>query len=180
MKIVFFLIVLIVLSSSCKKVPYQCDENKDLTSSELSWIPYIHGQVLIFENDLSEKDTVSVEITSGYQVLPPYDDFCSELQYISAKFPIVASDYLEIQVRHEIPYPKVRLGPVLYTTHFRRAFLEDLPDTNSLTINGIVYSNLKRAFSNFAFSTEAYDVYYKKDKGIISFKVDSIRWVIVN
>lgn len=162
----FFLLVI-----SCSKD--ECDVDPNCDADELAWIPYLNNQMLIFQNDSAERDTVMIERKSFFTTLQSGDE-CTEFETVYAKFP-VQNNFIMIETRHEIHYPKYKAEPNVQTDGFIN-WLYNYLDTTTLTIDNKVYQNL-RLIDNFQSGLS--NIYYSKSEGIVSYQADSVKWYLV-
>jgi hypothetical protein len=160
----FFISILLIFS--CKK---DCQEST-LISHELAWIPYSNGQILLFESDSINRDTLVVERRSSF-VQPPRGEFCNDKVQTVSSYIDFGYDYIRIGITH-------KFNPELYT-RTKRAELYYIPDTHSITINNITYAGLRLAFPLADTLGRITNIYYSKEKGIISYQVNSNVWNIV-
>ena len=172
----FTVIVLIFLFIiSCKK---DCNDTGDCSAEEVAWIPYQNAQMLVFQNDSLVRETLYVQRNSYYVDFPPSGDNCVKSQSITATVNL-HNNYLMIEARHEINYPKFDPSPNLQTKS-SRDFFKDHPDSIDITINNINYSNVRLIHGGVGTSIDPSNIYYSKTKGILSFQIDSVKWSLVN
>lgn len=175
MKQLVFLFLIFLIAYSCKK---ECNDNGELTNEELSWITYQDGQMLIFENDSSVRETLYVQKNSYYVDFPENDDYCTKSQTVYVKLPI-RNNFLMIESRHQISYPKFSGAPNLQTDGSRQ-FFYDYPDSINIMINNIYYTDVR--LIPMPYSLVFRNVYHSKSKGILSYELfsDSSKWSLIN
>ncbi|MBP6428753.1 MAG: hypothetical protein KA285_08490 [Bacteroidia bacterium] len=173
-----YLILFLCLSISISCKDNGCDDDGQLTDSELSWMPYYNGQMLVFENDSLGTDTFIVNVKRfDYDFYCPTSE-CNKSEAIQAKFDLDSVEFL-LSIAHPIGCPKGEDGTVVYWGG-RRDFIKERNDNLTLVINGVTYSNVRLLIENTNLTGRG-NVYYSKTKGILSYQInDSITWTLAN
>jgi hypothetical protein len=155
-----------------------CNDDGKLTDSELSWMPYNNGQMLVFKNDTLGSDTIIVNVSRfDFDFVCPTSN-CNKSEAIQAKFQLDSDEFL-LSVAHYIECPKVDDRIAIYWGG-RRDFIRDHNDSISIGINGTTYSNVRLLMENSNTPSNG-NIYYSKTKGILSFQLNNGSiWTLAN
>lgn len=177
-------LVCLLLFEGCGR---RCSYNPspDLTSEELSWMPYVNGQILIFQSDTGSVDTVNVETLRGGHLKQEVEDPCDVgYQAIGADI-YTRGGVLQIYVAHYYPdYPQNYNSASINSSRFSDASIQNNCVINGTAYNNVYVMNLNSTWTSL-FGGNNIDgpvkVYFTKQNGILRFDcANGHYWVKIN
>jgi hypothetical protein len=194
MKNALVIFIFCLLFVSCKQ---ECNDDPNLTSSELSWLSYNGGEVLIFRSNSGLYDTVYIQ-NKNIDLNSCQTNSSSKCQHqtqeasISGNFKIQPF-YFEIHVGH-INSDCSGCGYYPYLTRYipdNGLYFSNFSPVNNIVINNITYNNVYILTVDTAHwipqpiseqdATDIWKIYYTKQNGILEFDYwHGLSWVRIN
>jgi hypothetical protein len=164
MKNLIFIIFAFCLIVSCEP---KCTDDPNLTSDELSWLPYTNGQMLIYKSDTGSFDTAYVQtlFTTGDCVND--NNGCTHCYQIGGdRIKFNNGSEIDISVEHYNKWFPDNLNSAFMYEKF-----SNVTPQNNIILNGNSYNNVYIIGG----------VYYIKGYGVIAYTTYGVtKWVRIN
>lgn len=181
--IVYFQFIVLVLVSSCRK--YEID------NEDMRLIPYSQNEILVFESDKKEMDTIFI---NGFQKYiadsDPLAIFPDKLEFFSVKYEFKDSNYdrylpgvlIKIQgsKNHDLfIWFSINIGSISGSCGISKKELLELPSIK-WTYKNMTFEDVKILESDYYTGSYPEKIFWSVSKGIMGIESENAKWKLKN